>query len=159
MEFGYCPIRQQKVQLLPEERVRLSCIEFLIASLSFPKHLLSIECPLSSFPHLADRRDLPDCRVDIVCFAPGIHPSHALYPLLLVECKAVPLTEKAERQLVGYNFFVNAPFIALAGPEEMRFSSSTQSALFQKGMADYPSLLKAVVSTEVPCCGFDKAIR
>ncbi|MCB1148728.1 MAG: type I restriction enzyme HsdR N-terminal domain-containing protein [Chlamydiia bacterium] len=159
MEFGYCPIRKEKVQLLPEERVRLSCIAFLIRDLHFPKELLSVECALSSLPHLASRGDLPDCRIDLVCFARNIHPVYSLYPLLLVECKAVPLTEKAERQLAGYNFYVNAPFIALAGPNEMRLASAANPALFRKGMADYPTLLKAVIPAEVSGGRLDEGIR
>ncbi len=90
----------------------------LVKQLGFPVGHLAVEVSLRNMPHLAHQVALPpQRRADIVCYAAGIHPSHSLYPLLLVECKAVPLHDRVIRQTVGYNAYVQARYIALVNEE------------------------------------------
>jgi len=112
-----CCIRREPVADLPEERVRQDLIHHMITKLGFFQQSLAVEKALH---HFSTHRSLPDCRVDIVCFAKGIHPGQEISPLLIVECKAVPLTSKVLEQVVGYNYYCQAPFIAVANQEEVR---------------------------------------
>lgn len=97
-------------------------ISFMVRDLFFPASYLVVEQGLDQIPHLAtqDTRNLPKRRIDLLCFGKDIHPKHALYPLLLVECKAVPLTAKVLNQVVGYNHHLQAYFIAVANEKEIR---------------------------------------
>jgi len=101
----------------------------MTTQLGFPKELLLIEKKLSEFPHLKGISALPERRADLVCFAKGIHPEHSLFPLLLIECKRGRADKNAKAQVMGYNHFLQAPFVAIAGekqiclvhPEELSF--------------------------------------
>lgn len=117
----YCPIRKFHVSSLPEERVRVQLLNQLIFSLGYPRSCIAVEKELAQMPHLrlVDQK-FPQRRADLICFAKGIHPEHDLYPLLLIECKAVKLTPKMVNQVVGYNHFIKAYFIALVNQEEAR---------------------------------------
>ena len=46
----------------------------------------------------------------------GAYPVHqfSVYPLLMIECKACKLTEKTIDQVLGYNHYVEAYFVAIA---------------------------------------------
>ena len=102
----------------PEATVRADLILHMINSLGYPKGLLAVEKEISLLPHC--KGAARGRRADLICFAPGIHRGFSLYPLLLIECKAVPLTEAAFRQLVGYNAAVQAPFFCLVNNSERR---------------------------------------
>lgn len=102
----------------PEEAVRASLLFQMIHSLGYPRGLLAVEKEIALLPHCRGKGR--GRRIDLVCFAPGIHPQYPIYPLLLVECKAGPLTEEAFRQCMGYNMTVQAPFFCLANPTERR---------------------------------------
>lgn len=118
----FCTVRGEWVDPLPEERVRVGLIRFMTEELGYPRQLLAVEKALSQFPHLAQRctKSLPRRRADLVCYAKDIHPDHSLYPLLLIECKAIPLTAKAVQQLTGYNHYLQAPFVALCNGKEIK---------------------------------------
>lgn len=117
----FCLLRGIWVAELPEEIVRQQLVNQMIHQLGYPKGNLTLETSLHQFPHLrASVNALPSRRTDLICFAKGIHPKWELYPLLLVECKSVKLTQKAMTQLIGYNHFLNACFIALTNGQEMR---------------------------------------
>lgn len=116
----YCRLRKQWVAALPEEKVRQALIAQLIDNLGYPASSIALEKGLRQMPHISSRQKLPSRRADIVCFAPGIHPDHSLYPLLLIECKAVPLTPTVVNQVVSYNHFVKAYYIAIANEQEVR---------------------------------------
>lgn len=105
------PIRCIWVEATPEEGVRQKWIQRMIGELGFPKGLLAVEKDLASLPHrrLPSEND-PHRRLDLLCFTPGIT---GLRPLLLVECKAGPISMAAERQALGYNDAVGAPFVCL----------------------------------------------
>ena len=109
------PIRQCFVSATPEEIVRQKLLQVMITQLGFPKELLAIEKELSELPHLRGTAGLPKRRADVVCFAKGIHPEYPLYPLLLIECKEGRWNEGAKDQVLGYNHFVGALYVALSG--------------------------------------------
>lgn len=117
----YDPIRREWVQALPEERVRQRLISEM-QTLGYPLELMACEVSLRQLPHLAlSEETIPKRRADLICFAQNIHPHFPLYPLLLIECKATPLTAAARRQLCGYNQSVSAPYICLANEEQQLF--------------------------------------
>lgn len=101
-----------------EETIRSSLCQYMIQTLGYPRGLLVIEKEIAGLPHC--KGEAKGRRADLICFAPNIHRDYPLYPLLLVECKAVLLDEAALQQLIGYNATVKAPFICLANHEERR---------------------------------------
>lgn len=113
-----CPVRGRPVALLPEELVRVRLLHFLLDA-GYPKHCVAIEKELKHMPHQMQAcTPLPQRRADIVCFAKDIHAQEPLYPLLLIECKGVPLTLSMRKQVTGYNYFLGAYFVALVNQTE-----------------------------------------
>lgn len=136
---------KHKGVLLPEEQVRQHLIQHMTGPLGYPKGLLVVERALHTLPHLATV-DLkcPNRRLDLLCFGRGIHPKHPLYPLLLVECKATPLSDKVKSQVAGYNRYVGAYFIAIANQTEIEtgtYDAKESRYHFTKGLPPYESLL------------------
>ena len=119
-EKVFDPIRQSYVPAFPEEIIRQKLILHMI-QLGYPKDFISVEVDLLSLPHLSCM-DFPSKkrRADLICFAKGIHKKYELYPLLLVECKAVALTENVVQQVVGYNHFIRSYFVAIANEEKIQ---------------------------------------
>lgn len=112
----FCSVRKTWVAATPEEMVRQQWIQHLTQPLGYPIESLGVEKELRQMPHLAlSPMKLPTRRADLIVFG------RDLLPLLLIEFKAVPLTEKAWRQVLGYNFYLGAPFVALANGQEARF--------------------------------------
>lgn len=116
MKEVYDEIRGCWVAATPEEIVRQLWIKKMVHELGFPKELIAVEKELKTLPHLASA-SVPDRRIDLLCF------SHAqpLAPLLLMECKAEPILPKAIEQAMGYNLYVQAPFVAIANDREICF--------------------------------------
>ncbi len=111
----YDPIRKCWIKKTPEELVRQGVLKKITEELGFPPSLIAIERDLRSLPHLVHfSGELPQRRIDIVCF--GKNKEGSLFPLLLIECKKGPITKAARRQVLGYNSFVGASFVALASP-------------------------------------------
>lgn len=106
--------RNSWVAATPEEKVRQKLLSLMIEQLGYPKELLAVEKQLSEIPHLKSTMHLPKRRADILCFAKNIHPEHEIFPLLLIECKEGKSKEGAEPQVLGYNHFVQAPYVAVA---------------------------------------------
>lgn len=104
----YCRIRKQLVKKTPEEQVRQALLQAMIEKLGFAGSLIAVEKSLDQLPHLKEVEGLPKRRADILCF------SRDFLPLLLIECKQDPIDVTAIEQVIGYNAFVNAPFLALA---------------------------------------------
>lgn len=116
----YCLIRKKWVLATPEEIVRQTMIKKMIGDLGFSYEGFAIEKGLDQMPHLSyGARSLPKRRADIIYFAKDIHPVHTYYPLLLIECKAVPINAKMMRQIIGYNYYVLSFFVALANQDQM----------------------------------------
>lgn len=125
----YCSIRKEWIVALPEENVRQQWIKTLVEELGFPLSSLTVEKSLRHMPHLAHQTSkLPSRRADIIAFAPDIHPGYSLYPLLLIECKALKITQKMVRQVVGYNYYLQAPYIALVNQNECLFGWKDQTS-------------------------------
>lgn len=104
------PIRRRWVEATPEERVRQRCIRKLVEDLGFPLGLLAVEKALRDLPQVESQA--PARRIDLVCFSPEMQP------LMLIECKAKQLDQRAMEQVMGYNFFVRSPVVAVISQEE-----------------------------------------
>ena len=140
----FCPIRNKWVAALPEEKIRQALIQDMIHRLGFPQGALALEKNLSQLPHLHASHSLPNRRTDLVVLAKNIHPVHPFYPLLLVECKAVPLTDKVLRQMIGYNQFVKAYFIAAVNQTTAFtgwYHPEHQDFIFEEGLFSYAYLI------------------
>lgn len=80
--------------------------------------MIAVEFPLDKLPHLQGKGlVIPERRADIICFTKG---DEGLRPLLMVECKAVPLTEKVLQQVTGYNYYVQARHVAIVNDDELK---------------------------------------
>lgn len=145
-----CRIRKIRVEELPEEKVRQAILNRMIDELGFPPTCIAVEKSLKQMPHMSlCDQEIPDRRVDIICFAKGIHPQHELYPLLVIECKAIPLTPHVVKQVVGYNHYLKSYFIAIANAEELRtgwFDPAIQSYQFVEYLPTYVELVQSLVS-------------
>lgn len=138
----YCPVRQSWVKRLPEEVVRQNLISEMVKELQYPISHFALEVSLTSLPHLTSYQpdQLPKRRADLIVFSKNPNSSHSLYPLLLIECKAVPINSKSFRQVIGYNQFVKAHFIALVNQTNRYtgyFSLETQEYDFFEGIPSY----------------------
>lgn len=107
---------------LPEEIVRQKWLGVLLDTLEFPIEYLAVEVPLNQLPHLVHSQLLiPKRRLDIVCFAKADPSSDcSLYPLLILECKAETLNEKAYQQVMGYQRFAKGCFLGLCNEAHVR---------------------------------------
>ena len=112
-------IRNKNLAPRKEECIRQKLLKEMTGKLGYPKTLLAVEADLSVLPHLKNR-SFAARRVDILCYANDIHSEFDLYPLLLIECKAFGITKSAFQQVVGYNYYVKAPFIALAAENALK---------------------------------------
>lgn len=146
----FCPIRRAWVAAQPEEIVRHKLVSLMVEELGYPLSLLVVEKQLRQIPHLAlSKRKFPNRRADLICMGKGIHSKHALYPLLLVECKAVPLTDKVLRQVTGYNHHLQSYFVAVANDKEVCvgwYDKQQKEYIFKNGLPHYSDLLKGVQS-------------
>lgn len=141
----YCLIRNLWVAALPEEIIRQKILSYMVHDLSYPSSTIVLEMPLKQMPHLCNTNltRIPNRRADIVCFAKNIHPQFALYPLLLIECKAVPINTKVMNQVIGYNHHLRACYIAVANQSEMRIGWKdplTNEYTFTSYLPSYPEL-------------------
>jgi len=144
MEQLYCPIRKGWVAALPEERVRQRILSHMIDEKGFPASLIVVEKAIKQLPHLATEgiHSIPDRRVDVACFA---KVSEGLYPLLAIECKAVPLTSKVIHQVTGYNHYIRASFIAIVNEIELKtgwYDSVKNAYVFVDFLPSYQELLR-----------------
>lgn len=106
-----CLLRKRKVPATPEERVRQACLSWMVKSLNYPLTSILVEKSIRELPHLAGMDlEFPNRRLDI-------YVSFQAQPLLVIECKALKITEKALRQVMGYHHWLKTPFAALAGQD------------------------------------------
>lgn len=103
----FCQIRKKWVADKPEERVRQATLTYLIEKLDYPREIISVEVALQELPHISGRETVPPRRIDILCY------STPLAPLLLIECKAVALADSMLAQMMGYNHYVGASYVAI----------------------------------------------
>ena len=146
------PIRKIWIQALPEEIVRQCLIKTMLKDLLFPKSLLAVEKDLKSLPHLQNIDfNAKKRRADILCFAKGINRCYPLFPLLMIECKALQLNNSVVEQVVGYNHYVKASFVAIANAEKIITLWHNKKENIYKSIDFLPSynqLLKAVKNNE-----------
>jgi len=106
-----CAIRKIQVKATPEEHVRQKFLQQMIGEWGYPPSLIMVEKALSELPLQNDTsKKIPQRRMDIVAYT---KTGESLRPLLLIECKEKDNSKKALRQLLGYNYFIQAPFVAL----------------------------------------------
>lgn len=144
----YCQIRKEWIQATPEEKIRQGVLQHLILDLRYPASHIVVEMGLHQMPHLSlSQQKFPLRRADIVCFGKGVHPNQDLYPLLLIECKAIKLTQKMVRQAIGYNHFLKAYYIAVLNDREVLtgwWNPSTKDYQFVSRLPSYADLLESV---------------
>lgn len=118
----------------------------MVNQLGYPLGLITVEKELRQIPHLTlSPQKIPNRRADIICFANGIHTAHSLYPLLMIECKATPLTKKVINQVMGYNYVVQSPFITIANENEVQtgwYDYSTGEYTFISYLPSYNDLIQ-----------------
>jgi hypothetical protein len=131
-----CLIRKIPVASTPEEEVRQALLHHMVFQAGYPRELIAVEASLSCLPN----QDLkaPVRRADILVFTPS-----SLKPLMLVECKAIPLNAEALRQALGYNHFVGAPWIVLANGATTKTGSfyEKEGWVFNEGMPTFKQAL------------------
>lgn len=133
------PVRSKWIAAFPEERVRQELLKKMIEQLGFPRAHLAVEKELKELSRQSNLTTIPERRIDIVCFAPDFSP------LLLVECKEKLIFESASLQLMGYNQYVDAPFLLLADACELRFSfQSVKEQKWLSFLPRYKDLIHAV---------------
>ncbi|MBS0654592.1 MAG: type I restriction enzyme HsdR N-terminal domain-containing protein [Verrucomicrobia bacterium] len=110
-----CPIRKRHVQSTSEERVRCALLSMMIEERGYPPSLIVVERKVTELlGSFQPKGEVPNRRVDILCYLP------TLTPLLLIECKAVALSAKAMAQVLSYNHYIGAHFVAIANSTELR---------------------------------------
>lgn len=137
----YDEVRRLWVKATPEEVVRQTWIQRMVRHLGYPKELMAVEKEIRELPHL-EGTGFPDRRIDLLCFAKGVAP------LLLVEFKEDKLDDSAIEQVIGYNYFVKAPFIAVANLQEVclgRFDLSLKRYVFERALPPRDVLMKKVI--------------
>ncbi len=143
MDKIYDPYRQEWVVDEPEERVRQALLETMIHTLGYPKSLIVIEKSLKHLPHLALTSErIPNRRLDILCYA----KADKLAPLLMVECKAIPLSYATIQQVLGYNHYVKASYVAIANAQEictLWFDTTLNEYRCLNTLPDYKKLLSS----------------
>ncbi len=130
----FCLVRRSWIKATPEEKLRQAVLHFMFDKGSYPNGLVALE--------MLPSKTSPLRRADIVSY--WKNSTGSIAPLIVVECKAEKLTPQAILQAGGYNYYLEAPFIALACPQESFwgwFDHSKKSYAFQPGFPTYPQLL------------------
>jgi hypothetical protein len=143
----YDPIRKKRVDKGKEEIIRQQLVRHMVEKLGYPRSLITIEKELSQLPHLrlTPPQNIPKRRADIIAFA---KTKSTLSPLIMIECKATPLTPKFAQQVIGYNTFVGAPFLALANARQILtgcFDPSAGIYRFEQGLPPFATLLAFLI--------------
>lgn len=125
--------RGKEIRLTPEERVRLSLLRMLEEDLGYPKELITVERGLRE---VSGDSTAPNRRIDILAYEKG-----SMAPILLIECKAVPLKESMLDQVYGYNHFVGARSICLVNESQCIVGiKNGESYSFQSSLPTYRAL-------------------
>jgi hypothetical protein len=136
------PFRKKQIFLQKEEVIRQRFLQMLL-DFGFPKSYIQVEVGFSKVVSLP-KKNLPNRRLDIVCYG---KKSSAIFPILLVECKAVKITPKEFNQLIGYNLLVKAPYIALVSDKAFflgKWDSTIEDYQFTDQMVPYSALLESI---------------
>ena len=97
------PILKKRYKNLPEERVRLKWVEYLLHEAGWKKSRIAFESPVSI------RSESKRGRTDLLLYDDDMNPK------ILIECKAesVPLNMAVAEQAARYNISIGAPVIIL----------------------------------------------
>jgi len=136
--------RNKSVIETEEEKVRQKLFRHLTKDLGFPKELVAIEKKLSELPLEHEVPSEINRRIDLLCFTWN---GSRMMPLLLIECKAARIDIKEKEQLIGYNTWVGAPFIALVNHEQTLtgyFDRYSKIYQFVSGLFSYDTLIKSI---------------
>lgn len=132
----FCLIRKEWVKHTPEEGVRQKTLSSLL-TLGYPGSLIVVERKISQLPHLTQKPQLPNRRIDIVCYE-----AKSLRPLLVIECKARAISPNQWRQVLGYNFYIGAKLLAIANSQEVQLVDAYgNSLLLSDDLPSYEKLL------------------
>ena len=135
------PLRKKELISKQEERVRQALLKHMIENLKFPKERLLVERTLARLPHLENQKDLPNRRVDILCYE---KEGNDFSSLLVIECKHAMVDPAAFHQLFGYNHFLGAPFLAVVSMDSILFRyKSEKEFAFLNYLPSYGDLLRA----------------
>jgi len=142
----FCFLRKRWIKSSPEEKIRQALINYLVKGLDYPSNQIIIEKNIDCLPHLTFHSSSrpPLRRLDLLIMAKNLHPCHPFYPLLLIECKATTLNNKALRQVLGYNHFLKACFVAVANHQEIQMGwiDEQQNFCIHQGLPPYLILLE-----------------
>lgn len=128
------PVRGRETAGLPEERVRRSLVDWLLASAGVPARLVAVEYSLSALD--PSRRD----RADIVVWRPS--GEGGLSPWLLAECKApgVLLGEATADQVRRYAGAIRAEHVLMTNGAKTRcFRLDGDRYVERDGLPHFPS--------------------
>lgn len=133
-------VRGSAIRAAPEEKIRQKVLHVLVEELFFPKECIVVEKALSELPHLKEKR-VPKRRLDILCY---FSLQDKMLPLLLIECKQGRLSKQALTQVSGYNYWVGAPFVAVANQECIwvkYLDVASDKMIIKKGLPSYKELI------------------
>lgn len=112
----------------------------MVRELKFPGELLAVEKDLESL-YLSEEK-LPTRRIDLLAF---VKTGEKVAPLLLVECKKGELTQAAMDQVIAYNHYVRAPYVAIVNPSGIRFRYHHKGGTYEiANLPSYPELIGAL---------------
>lgn len=104
-------VSRPKMRNSKEECLRQQLLTYLVDIKKFPKSLMVQERKISTLPNLIRKCHLSR-RVDLLVYTPEFKP------LLLIECKAVAITINAIKQVLGYNYYIGAPYVGIINQQE-----------------------------------------
>ncbi len=139
-------IRQSWVKATPEEQVRQLWIQRMVHQLEYPRELFVVEKGIKDLP-FATSKEAPNRRLDILVCGKGSPPSDPFFPLLLLECKQGTLSEDALNQVIGYNHFIKAPFVAAVNLSEVQlrvYDRTENQYIFCSFLPSYKELMQWV---------------
>jgi hypothetical protein len=144
----FCLIRRKKIIKTPEEEVRQRLLSSMLYQLGYPAGLVAVEKSLAAVTRLSANLpfSIPDRRIDIAVFSPDC--ALGLQPLLLIECKAFPWRSDVFLQLMGYNRFIGASWIAVACPDRVQAAHFAKSSSwnFREGLPSYEEAVSKNIS-------------
>lgn len=141
-------IRGIWVKATPEEVVRQSVLRKMTGELGYPRELLAVEKELKELSQ-EGALPCPQRRIDILCFTKTLEGD--LRPLIVIECKDERLSQKAIDQVIGYNYFIKAPYLSVVTPYEKvigHWDKLLQHYRFRRGFLNYSELLECVKMAE-----------
>ena len=138
----YDIVRKKWVQTSPEEIVRQSWVHKMHAKLGYPLSLISLEKRIHEKGSACNVSELHR-RFDLVCYS--FQKDH-IFPLLLMEFKADELSSGAFEQIIRYNHFIQAKFVALANKEKVITGVKGQNGyVFMDRLPNYQELKNASI--------------